>query len=57
MKVKAFVHLGLAGCTCRESIEIDDDELGEMSEDERGKYIDEIVRDWMFEQIEWGWEA
>jgi hypothetical protein len=48
MKVKAWVSMHLVGCERREEIEIEDG----TSEDE----IEEAVREWMFEQIEWGYD-
>lgn len=48
MKVKVYVSMNLVGCERKDTIEFPDD----ASEDE----IEEEVREWMFEQIEWGWE-
>lgn len=45
MKIKAFVSMGLVGCKREEIIEVEEDDD-----------IDEAVREWMFNEIEWSWE-
>lgn len=45
--INVYVRNGLVGCDRRDQIEIEEG----MSDDD----IDETVKDWMFEQIEWGW--
>lgn len=45
IKIKAFVSMGLVGCKREEIIEVENDDD-----------IDEAVREWMFNEIEWSWE-
>lgn len=55
MIIYAHVNTGYVGCDRREEIEIYDDDIEGMNEQQRNDYIDEVVREWMFDQIEWGW--
>jgi hypothetical protein len=48
MIIYAYVSMGLVGCKRKEEIEIEDENLTD--ED-----IDDFVKQWMYEQIEWGW--
>lgn len=48
MKVKAYVTMGLVGCKREEILDLDDD----LSDED----IDESVKEWMFNVIEWSWK-
>ena len=56
MKIQISVGVGLAGCTRKETIEIDDYELEGLAESERDKYIEEYAQECMFNMIEWNWK-
>lgn len=47
MIIKVFVSLGLVGCRVEDEIEIEDD-LSDLD-------IEEVVREWKDEQVEWSW--
>lgn len=48
MKVRVWVSMNLVGCVRCDEIEVDDN----ATEEE----VEESVRDWMFEHIEWGYD-
>lgn len=47
MRVKAYVNTGFVGCRHEEVLEFEDDATDEE--------IEEWVREWMYDRIEWGW--
>ena len=55
MKVKAYLCIGYANADRDETVEIDDEELEDMTEDEKNAFISECVQDWADEYIEVGW--
>jgi stress-induced morphogen len=55
MNVTAYVSLGLVGCHREAEVEIPDEDIEGLSEVEQERVIEEYVRDWMFQQIDWGW--
>lgn len=57
MKIKVSVGIGLLGCRREKTVEVDDDELSEMTEDERSAYLEDIARDWMLSLVEWDWQV
>ena len=57
MKIQVSVGVGLVGCNRKETIEIDDYELEDLTESERGNYIEEYAKEHMFSMIEWNWKA
>lgn len=48
MKITVWVSMSLVGCERHDEIEVEDD----ATEEE----IEEAGREWMWEQIEWGYE-
>lgn len=56
MLINVSVATNRVGSKISETIEIDDAELAELSEEERDKHIAEVARDWVFNNIEWYWE-
>jgi hypothetical protein len=56
MKIKATLGIGIVGATRTVIIEIDDEELENMTEDEQREYIDEYVQEWANNDIDIGWE-
>lgn len=48
MKIRVYVSTNYVGSECSDELEVDDD----CTDDD----LDDIARDWMFEQIEWGWD-
>ena len=54
MKVKAWLDIGYVGTERIEMFDFTADELEGMSEDEVNAYIEEEVREWAFQHIEWG---
>ena len=55
MKIKAFVSTKYIGSKVEDEIEIPDDELEDLSPEEREKAIQETVMEWMYQNIDWGW--
>lgn len=56
MKIKVHLSIGLVGCEQDDEIEINDEELAGMDEAARAAYIDEVMREWAYNYIEWYWE-
>jgi len=56
MTIKVWVKTYMQGSKVCDEIEIDDDEIDGLSDDDTTSYIDEIVRAWALEKIEWGWD-
>ena len=48
MIIRAHVEMNLVGCRKEDEIEVPDD----VDEDE----IEEIVKDWLWDQVSFGWE-
>jgi hypothetical protein len=48
MQIDVVLSNGLAGCTIRDTIDVDDDYTDEQIEAE--------VREWALERAEWSWE-
>ena len=46
-KIQVYLQVGLAGCDRNETLEVDED----LSDDE----ISEIVQDWAYNYIDYGW--
>lgn len=55
MKIEMYVGL-VTGRTLRETVEIDDADLADLSEEERDEYLTEYTRQWMWELVVWGYE-
>ncbi|HGM3507339.1 TPA: hypothetical protein ACKOR7_001915 [Clostridioides difficile] len=56
MKINVYVKTNRVGSGCELELEIDDDDLKDMSDEEREYYIDEIAWDYAFENlIDWDW--
>lgn len=55
MKIKVSLSIGYSGGH-KDEIEIDDEELEGMSDEEKNKYIEEIVIGWANNYIDIGWE-
>ena len=56
MKVKGYVSTGLVGCQREDEVEIPDDELEDLTDAEREALIEDYVKDWAFQYVEWGWK-
>jgi hypothetical protein len=56
MEIKATLKIWSVGSEQTALIKIDDEELKEMNEDERGNYISKFVLEWAFGYIDIGWE-
>ncbi|HCQ5967524.1 TPA: hypothetical protein OLZ70_001388 [Clostridioides difficile] len=56
MKINVHVKTNKVSSDCELEIEIDDDDLKDMSDEEREDYIDKIAWDYVFENfIDWNW--
>ncbi|HBF0312706.1 hypothetical protein KLN18_15050 [Clostridioides difficile] len=56
MKINVHVKTNKVSSDCELEIEIDDDDLKDMSNEEREDYIDKIAWDYVFENfIDWNW--
>ncbi|HDG7527535.1 TPA: hypothetical protein PFR81_002032 [Clostridioides difficile] len=56
MKINACVKTNKVGSDCEYEIEIDNDDLEDMSNEEREDYINKIVLDYALESlIDWDW--
>ena len=51
-KFEVRVAMGLVGCSKKEIVEIPDDELADMDD----SAIEDIMRDQMFQMIDWNYE-
>ena len=56
MKIEVSVSTRYVGSTVRDTIEIDDEDIADMTEAQRDDYIDEITREWMYDEIDYGWK-
>lgn len=56
MKIEVSVGTRYVGSEVRDTIEIDDEEVEDMTETQRDDYLDEIAREWMFDEIDYGWK-
>ena len=62
MKVTFMVRVNLVNCKTEETIDIlevtgmSQDDWDDMTEDEQNKTIQEIGEQWVWDNIEWGWE-
>ncbi|HBG7056104.1 TPA: hypothetical protein KQ981_003004 [Clostridioides difficile] len=56
MKINVHVKTNKIGSDCELEFEIDDDDLKDISDEEREDYIDKIAWDYVFENfIDWNW--
>ncbi|EGT3945307.1 TPA: hypothetical protein KOR49_002200 [Clostridioides difficile] len=56
MKINICVKTNKVGSECEYELEIDDDDLKDMSEEEREEYINKIALDYALESlIDWNW--
>lgn len=55
-KFEFSVSLGLVGCRKREIVEIDDEELEDLSGDEQVAYLESYMQDWLPNHVDWGWD-
>lgn len=56
MKINIYVKTNKIGSECEYELEIDDDDLKDMSEEEREEYINKIALDYALESlIDWNW--
>ncbi|HBF7094271.1 TPA: hypothetical protein STX52_003233 [Clostridioides difficile] len=56
MKINACVKTNKVGSDCKYEIEIDNDDLEDMSDEAREDYINKIVLDYALESlIDWSW--
>jgi hypothetical protein len=54
-KFTAYVHTNKVGSDCKVSFEIYDEDLEELTDEERNKLIDECAQDALAGAYEWGW--
>jgi hypothetical protein len=52
MKLHLQLDTGLVGCSIKDSMEIDDEDLDGLDDDEKVKFLREYAEDWMWNQIE-----
>jgi hypothetical protein len=57
MRIKAYVKTFMSQSKYSDEIEIDDEELEDLSEDLKEEYITEIVSEWKDKFCDWGWEV
>ncbi|EGT3641021.1 TPA: DUF7167 family protein [Clostridioides difficile] len=56
MKINICVNTNKVGSECEYELEIDNDDLEDMSEEEREEYINKIALDYALESlINWNW--
>ncbi|CCL32396.1 TPA: hypothetical protein KOB88_001822 [Clostridioides difficile] len=56
MKINICVKTNKVGSECEYELEIDNDDLEDMSEEEREEYINKIALDYALESlIDWNW--
>jgi hypothetical protein len=55
MKIKAELSTGFVGAKHTTIIDFDDEELEDLTKEEKEKHIDEIVQEWANEHIEIYW--
>lgn len=55
MIVTGFISIGLVGCKKEYDIEIPDEDLIGLSELEKELYIDNTVKEELFQYLDWGW--
>jgi hypothetical protein len=48
-KIEAYLSVGLVGCKRNEIFEVEDDATDEE--------IEEIIKEWVYELVEWGWQT
>lgn len=56
MKINVYVSTGKVGSKCSAEFEIDDEELADLSDEQKPEYIEEQAREVMFGMIEWGFD-
>lgn len=54
-KFKVSLSTKYVGSKVEDEIEIEDEELEGMSTNERETYIEDVVREWVYDEIDWGW--
>lgn len=57
MKITVYVATNKVGSETSDEIEVPDEELDGLSEEAREARIEAEAREWLFENIEWGWTA
>lgn len=57
MKVKVSVSTGLVGSRRKDTLEIPDEEVADMSPDELESYIEEQAQDWLWNTIDFGFSV
>lgn len=55
-KFKVSVSTNYVGSTVTDVIEIPDEDLEDLEGYERDKVIEEYATDWLWNEIDWGWE-
>jgi hypothetical protein len=55
MKIKVWVSTNRIGSKMSDTLEIDDEDVIDMSEEELEDYIDEFFQQWVWENIDAGW--
>ena len=60
MKYKFFVATNYVGCATEEVVDheylgFSEEEWGKLTEEEREDELLSVCRDWMYENIDWGW--
>jgi hypothetical protein len=56
MKIKAYVSIGLVGCTREATIDVPDEDLDGASDAESESICDEYTKEWALDHCEWGWK-
>ncbi len=57
MRITAYVCTNKVGSDVEDELDIPDGDLADMSEEQVEEYLSSEVREWLFENIEWGWRT
>lgn len=57
MKISVYVATNKIGSDITDEIEVPDEELDGLTAEQREARIESEAREWLFENIEWGWTA
>lgn len=55
MRIKVSVSTGLGGSRREEVIEIPDEELKELSKEEKEAYLERYAQEWLWNHIDFSW--
>lgn len=55
MKVTGWVMTNRVGSKATFTVQVDDEDVAEMTDEERTAYIDQAVHEALTNHVEWGW--